>query len=98
MGFVAEPEERLDQGELMFDLRSLKGGGRGHREERLLDYHQQQLPFQTSQGQVEQLAHPNRKLKRVLGRDYTERRAGTRKPTRLVNMAWEEQQLEARCS
>lgn len=30
-GFVAEPEERLDEGELRFEPRSLKGGGRGHR-------------------------------------------------------------------
>lgn len=30
-GFVAEPEERLDQGELRFESRSLKGAGRGHR-------------------------------------------------------------------
>lgn len=33
-GFVAEPEEKLDQGE--FELRSLKGGGRGRREEMIL--------------------------------------------------------------
>lgn len=30
-GFVAEPGERLDQGELTFEPRSLSGGRRGHR-------------------------------------------------------------------
>lgn len=34
--FVAEPDVRLDLGELTFEPRSLNGGGRGHREEMLL--------------------------------------------------------------